>query len=255
VTPILEVDGVRLSYGPVEVLRGVSFAVAPGEAFAIIGPNGAGKTTLFKAISGEARCAAGAIRYRQQDITALPAHIRARRGLGRTFQMARIFPEFTVAENVIVVIEARLRAEATWRPSLRRTPSPAVVAEAEALLADIGLLDQGHVFADALSHGDKKRLEFAIALALRPTILLLDEPTAGMSLADRAGIVALIARIQRERGVTVILTEHDMDVIFNLASRVLVLNYGEILAIGGIEAVRADPAVRKAYLGEEFSYD
>jgi branched-chain amino acid transport system ATP-binding protein len=254
-TSLLEVDAVRLSYGPVEVLHGVSFAVAPGETFAIIGPNGAGKTTLFKAITGEARCSAGAIRYRDQDITRLPAHIRTRRGLGRTFQMARIFPEFSVADNVIVVIEARLRGQGAWRPTLRRAPAPDVAAACDALLADIGLFDLRQVAADALSHGDKKRLEFAIALALEPAILLLDEPTAGMSLADRAGIVALIARIRRERGVTVILTEHDMDVIFNLASRVLVLNYGEILAIGTIDAVRADPAVRRAYLGEEIYND
>jgi branched-chain amino acid transport system ATP-binding protein len=253
--PLLEVDGVRLSYGPIEVLHGVSFAVAPGETFAIIGPNGAGKTTLFKAITGEAGCTAGAIRYRRQDITRLPAHRRTRLGLGRTFQMARIFPDFTVAGNVIAAIEARLRSEGAWRPTLRRTPAPDVAAACDALLVDIGLRDHAALPAATLSHGDRKRLEFAIALALRPAILLLDEPTAGMSLADRAGIVALIARIRRERGVTVILTEHDMDVIATLASRVLVLNYGEILALGTIDSVRADPAVRRAYLGEEIYHD
>jgi branched-chain amino acid transport system ATP-binding protein len=254
-TSILEVEGVRLSYGPVEVLHGISFAVGAGETFAIIGPNGAGKTTLFKAITGEAMCSAGTIRYDQRDITKLPAYVRTRLGLGRTFQMARIFPDFTVFENIVVVVEARRRAEGARWSSLRRAPAPDVAAECVALLADIGLGEMSHVGADALSHGDKKRLEFAIALALRPAILLLDEPTAGMSLADRAGIVALIARIQRERAVTVILTEHDMDVIFNLASRILVLNYGEILSIGTIAEVRADPAVRKAYLGEEIHYD
>jgi branched-chain amino acid transport system ATP-binding protein len=251
---ILAVEGVRLSYGPVEVLRGVSFDVEPGEAFAIIGPNGAGKTTLFKAMTGEASVSAGTIRYREQDITRLPAHTRARLGLGRTFQMARIFPDFSVIENVAVVIEARLRAAGTLWPSLRRIPAPEITTECEALLADVGLIEQRFAHADALSHGDKKRLELAIALALRPSILLLDEPTAGMSLTDRAGIVALIARIRRERGVTVILTEHDMGVIAKLADRVLVLNYGEVLAVGSMEQVRADPAVRRAYLGEELHH-
>jgi len=254
-TPILEMEGLRLSYGPVEVLHGVGFSVQPGEAFAIIGPNGAGKTTLFKAITGEARCSAGRIRYRERDVTDLPPHVRARLGMGRTFQMARVFTDFTVFENVAATVEARLRAEGRFRPTLRRRFAPEVTSETEGLLADIGLPDQRETPAATLSHGDKKRLEFAIALALRPAVLLLDEPTAGMSLGDRAATVGLIARIRRERGVTVILTEHDMDVIANLAERVLVLNYGETLAMGTMETVRADPAVRRAYLGEEIYGD
>ena len=157
-------------------------------------------------------------------------------------------------ENVGVVIEARLRATGALWPSLRRIPAPWITTECEALLVDVGLIEQRFAHADALSHGDKKRLEFAIALALWPSILLLDEPTAGMSLPDRSGIVALIARIRRERGVTVILTEHDMGVIADLADRVLVLNYGEVLAVGSMEQVRANSAVRRAYLGEELHH-
>ncbi len=249
---ILEVDSVRLSYGAMEVLKGVSLSVAEGETYAIIGPNGAGKTTLFKVMTGEVRCKQGTIRLKGEDVTHLPAYQRARRGFGRTFQMARVFLEMSVFENVVSSVESRFR---TTGQSLGNwfsyKPSSQVADEADALLKDLGLLDLRGTEARFLSHGDKKRLEFALALAMKPAILMLDEPTAGMAQSDRMGIVELINRIRAERGITVVLTEHDMDVIFGLADRLMVLNYGEIIATGTVDEVRANPMVREVYLGKE----
>jgi len=249
---ILEVDSVRLSYGAMEVLKGVSLSVAEGETYAIIGPNGAGKTTLFKVMTGEVRCKQGTIRLKGEDVTHLPAYQRARRGFGRTFQMARVFLEMSVFENVVSSVESRFR---TTGQSLGNwysyKPSSLVADEADALLKDLGLLDLRGTEARFLSHGDKKRLEFALALAMKPAILMLDEPTAGMAQSDRMGIVELINRIRAERGITVVLTEHDMDVIFGLADRLMVLNYGEIIATGTVDEVRANPMVREVYLGKE----
>ena len=249
---ILEVDSVRLSYGAMEVLKGVTLSVAEGEAFAIIGPNGAGKTTLFKVMTGEVRCKQGVVRLRGEDVTHLPAYQRARRGFGRTFQVARVFQEMSVFENVVSSVESRYRSSGqslgNW---FSYKPSAPVAEESDALLKDLGLQDQRNVEARFLSHGDKKRLEFALALAMKPAILMLDEPTAGMAQSDRMGIVDLINRIRAERGITVVLTEHDMDVIFGLADRLMVLNYGEIIATGTVEEVRTNPMVREVYLGKE----
>jgi branched-chain amino acid transport system ATP-binding protein len=249
---LLRVDGVRKNYGPIEVLHGVSLSAQRGEVFAIIGPNGAGKTTMFKVMTGEVPCDGGTIRFEGKDVTRLPAHERVRQGFGRTFQVARVFHDFTVLDNVIAAVEARrqYRREplgARWRCA----PSADVRAEAMALLEDVKLHALAQEAARFLSHGDKKRLEFVIALAGRPTILMLDEPTAGMSPSDRADIAQLVARTQKERGITVVMTEHDMDVVFGLADRIMVMNYGEVVATGTVEQVRSDPKVREVYLGKE----
>ena len=251
-SPILEVDAVRMSYGAMEVLKGVSLSVAEGETYAIIGPNGAGKTTLFKVMTGEVRCRHGSVRLHGEDVTHLPAYQRARRGFGRTFQMARVFLEMTVFDNVIASVESRYRtAGLSLGKWYRYKPSPDVADEADALLRDLGLLEQRKTEARFLSHGDKKRLEFALALAMRPAVLMLDEPTAGMAQSDRMGIVDLIGRIRADRGITVVMTEHDMDVIFGLANRLMVMNYGEIIATGTVDEVRRNPLVREVYLGKE----
>ncbi len=249
---LLRVDGVRKRYGALEVLHGVSLSVNVGEVFAIIGPNGAGKTTMFKVMTGEVPCNGGSIHFGGEDVTALPAYQRVQRGFGRTFQVARVFRDFTVLDNLVVAIEARRRhsGEAPRR-GLRWRPADEVRAEAHALLADVKLGDLAEQDARFLSHGDKKRLEFAIALAGRPSILMLDEPTAGMSPSDRADIARLVSRIQREREITVVMTEHDMDVVFGLAHRIMVMNYGEVVSTGTVDEVRADPRVREVYLGKE----
>lgn len=249
---LLQVEGIRKRYGALEVLRGVSLSAKKAEVFAIIGPNGAGKTTMFKVMTGEVPSNGGTIRFDGEDVTPLPAYQRVRRGFGRTFQVARVFRDFTVLENVIVAVEARRRYK---REPLGRhhqwAPTAEVRQEAASLLDDVKLGAFAHQDARFLSHGDKKRLEFAIALAGRPTILMLDEPTAGMSPSDRAAIANLVSRIQRERAITVVMTEHDMDVVFGLAHRILVMNYGEVVSTGTVDQVRADPRVREVYLGKE----
>jgi branched-chain amino acid transport system ATP-binding protein len=249
---LLEVDSLGKSYGAVAALKSATFSVEAGEAFAIIGPNGAGKTTLFKALTGEVMPDRGSVRFRGADVTRTPAHRRAASGFGRTFQVARVFPNTTALENVIVAIEARQRTRgespARWY-SVR--PARSVVAEAEQALARIGLAALADTEARYLSHGDKKRLELALTLALQPGILMLDEPTAGMSPSDRQQTVELLARIRRDSGVTLLLTEHDMDVVFGLAGRIMVLNYGEQVALGTPQEIRADRRVQELYLGEE----
>lgn len=250
--PILRVDDVRKNYGPIQVLHGVSLSVGRGEVFAIIGPNGAGKTTMFKVMTGEVGSNGGTIHFDGHDVTHLPAHERVRRGFGRTFQVARVFHDFSVLDNVVVAIEARRRHTGEPLGSWRRcAPSVEVQAEAMTLLADLKLAAQADHAARFLSHGDKKRLEFAIALAGRPTVLMLDEPTAGMSPSDRGDIARLVSRIQQERGITVVMTEHDMDVVFGLAHRIMVMNYGKVVSTGTVDEVRADPKVREVYLGKE----
>ena len=250
--PVLTADGIRVSYGAIEVLKGVTFTVADGDCLAVIGPNGAGKTTLFKALTGEVECKAGAISFEGRDVTKVPAHERTNRGMGRTFQVSRVFPELTSRENVIVAIESRRRNRRDdGAPWWRWRPTVDVEEEADALLASLGIAGLRHVVAGSVSHGDKKRLELAATLALRPRILLLDEPTAGMAPGDRTQIVELIQAVRIERGVSIVMTEHDMDVIFNLANRVMVMNYGELIAQGTVAEVRADPIVREVYLGQE----
>ncbi|AMM25950.1 ABC transporter ATP-binding protein [Variovorax sp. PAMC 28711] len=251
-TELLRVDAVKKRYGPIQVLHGVSLSVTRGEVFAIIGPNGAGKTTMFKVMTGEVASNGGTIHFDGKDVTRMPSHERVRLGFGRTFQVARVFHDFTVLDNVIVAIEARRRHTGEPLGSWRHcAPFTDVRDEAMSLLADVKLDALADGAARFLSHGDKKRLEFVIALAGRPTILMLDEPTAGMSPSDRADIAKLVSRTRKERGITVVMTEHDMDVVFGLADRIMVMNYGEVVSTGTVDEVRNDPKVREVYLGKE----
>lgn len=249
---LLEARDIRKSYGSLEVLHGVNLAVTEGETFAIIGPNGAGKTTLFKVLTGESPANGGTVLFRGADVTGMPAFRRARAGFGRTFQVARVFAGLDLLTNVVVPIEARLaaRGEAAgpwwdWRPS------DAVRREAQEILESFGFeRRRWSLDASTLSHGDRKRLEFAVTLATRPEILMLDEPTAGMSPPDRKAMTRLLKRMKAERGMTIVMTEHDMDIIFELADRLMVLNYGAVIAIGAPATVRDDPTVRQVYLGQ-----
>ena len=250
--PLLIARDLRISYGDFEVIKGVSLTVAPGQALAIIGPNGAGKSTLFKALTGEIACRSGSVIYKGQDVTTMPAHLRTAAGMGRTFQVSRVFLELTALENLIVALESRDRYDNSRKsPWWRAAPARALVDEADGFLQQLGLLSLRNETAAEISHGDRKRLELALALALRPTILMLDEPTAGMAPADRMQIVDLIVAIRRERGVAVIMTEHVMDVVFGIADSVMVLNYGEMIAAGSVEEVRNSPTVREVYLGQD----
>jgi branched-chain amino acid transport system ATP-binding protein len=251
VTPILRVEGVSKKYGDFRALNDVSFAVAPRETFAIIGPNGAGKTTLFKVMTGEVIGNSGRIFLGDSDITDTPADERVRMGLGRTFQIVRVFPALTLMENLIVAIEARNRSRGGSRPSLRVRPDETVTGEAYERLGHLGLAHQHATEARHLSLGDRKRLELALTLAMEPMILMLDEPTAGMVPSERVAIIELIERTKEELGLTILLTEHDMDFVFRLSQTLMVMNQGEKIMVGRPEEVKASETVQQIYLGKE----
>ncbi|MBX3529034.1 MAG: ABC transporter ATP-binding protein [Rhizobiaceae bacterium] len=254
---MLSLRGIEKSYGPIQVLHGIEADVEEGEIFAIIGPNGAGKTTLFKVMTGESYANAGTVTFDGRDVTNEPPHLRTRAGMGRTFQVARVFNPIGTADNVITAIESRKRAQGVRdAPWWAIRPSVTTSEEAMQLLDGVGLADKAAMVASELSHGDRKRLEIAMTLAGRPRILMMDEPTAGMSSADREQIGALIRRVMAAgagdgRRMTVVMTEHDMSVIFGLASRILVMNQGRRIALGAVEEIRNDPQVRDVYLGKE----
>ncbi|TYB82588.1 ABC transporter ATP-binding protein [Maritimibacter fusiformis] len=263
---MIELDRITKSYGPIEVLHGIDARVDEGEVFAIIGPNGAGKTTLFKVMTGESLANAGTVRFDGQDVTRMPPHLRIRAGMGRTFQVARVFNPLTALDNVVTAIEARKRAQgrtdhAWW--AIR--PSAPTRDEAMGLLEGVTLAGKAKMQAADLSHGDRKRLELAVTLAGRPRVLMMDEPTAGMSPVDREQVSHLIRRVMKpetEGGLsapgqklTVIMTEHDMSVIFGLASRIMVMNQGKRIALGPVEDIRNDPHVREVYLGKEDQHE
>jgi len=252
-TALLEVENVGKTYGAFRALNNVSFEVSAGETLAIIGPNGAGKTTLFKVMTGEVAGDTGRIRLAGVDITHKSTDQRVRMGLGRTFQIVRVFPEFTVMENLIVAIEARNRSRRQSGRLVRVRPADSVVDEAYQFLAGVGVARIHGTEARYLSLGDRKRLELALTLALEPLILMLDEPTAGMSPSERIAIIDLIHRTKEELGVTILLTEHDMDFVFRLAQSLIVMNQGEKIFAGRPDEVKASKIVQEIYLGKEMA--
>jgi len=254
-TTLLEANGVFLNYGAIPVLKNIDLELIQGERLVIIGPNGAGKTTLFKVLSGELPPTKGAVRMGDNDVSHHTGFRRVRRGVGRSFQVARVFLEMTVLDNVAVSVEARHGHEGKGAGFFRVSASPEVMDEAVRLLEHLGLDAQQNTLASELSHGDRKRLELAMILALRPRILMLDEPTAGMSPTDRGAAVDLIDRIVTENNITLILTEHDMGVVFQLGTRLSVLHYGELVVSGAPEEVRKNPLVREIYLGRNSRHD
>jgi branched-chain amino acid transport system ATP-binding protein len=246
-TPVLEVENVRRAFGGVHAVDGVSFTLAPGEIRALIGPNGAGKSTFFNILNGQLRADGGEVRWRGRSIVGLPPHAIWRLGISRTFQITATFATLTALENVQVVrLSHAGRSRAVLTPAARLE-----VAPSRALLEQVGLAEQAARPAGVLAYGDLKKLELAIALANEPALLLLDEPTAGMAPAERGALMALTARIARERRLTVLFTEHDMDVVFAVADRIMVLHQGRVIADGPPATVRADRRVRAVYLGEE----
>jgi branched-chain amino acid transport system ATP-binding protein len=243
---ILEVEGLSRSFGALAALSRVSFRVRAGQIFSVIGPNGAGKSTLFNVIAGLHPPTAGRVRFRGEDITGLPPEAISRKGLAKTFQITSLFPEMSVFENLQVACQARLPVSGRL-PSLWRRP--AVEDRVTALLEMFGLAGRRRVPVQNLSHGEQRYLELALALATEPTLLLLDEPTAGMTPGETKEATVLIRSIARERGLTVLLIEHDMSVVMGISDRVAVLHFGEKIAEGPPEAVRTDPRVVDAYLG------
>jgi branched-chain amino acid transport system ATP-binding protein len=243
---VLEVRDVRKAFDGFQAVAGVSLRVARGEIAAIIGPNGAGKTTFFNLITGHLKPDAGAVLLDGHDITALPPHEISRRGMGRSFQRVNIFPRLTVFEN----IQAAFISHRGQGLNFFRLVGDLYRAETETLLGSLGLADRRDEISGFLSHGGQKQLELGLALASEPQLLLLDEPTAGMSATETRETMQLIARITRERGLTLLFTEHDMEVVFSIAQKIAVLHQGRLIADGAPAAVRADPEVRRVYLGE-----
>jgi len=244
---VLQVSGLSKSFGGVHAVRNVSFAVAAGELLAMIGPNGAGKSTCFNLINGQFAPDSGRVLLEGRPITGLPPRAIWRLGVARTFQVTATFASMTVRENVQVALLSHARRLAS---PVARAPR-LQVAQANALLAQAGMLDQADRPAAVLAYGDLKRLELAIALANRPRLLLMDEPTAGMACGERAALMRLTASLARASAIAVLFTEHDMDTVFTHADRVIVLADGERIAEGAPAQVRAEPRVREAYLGTE----
>jgi branched-chain amino acid transport system ATP-binding protein len=245
--PLLEVTGLRKSFGALAATDGVDFEVREGETHAVIGPNGAGKTTFISQLSGMLRPDEGRIRFAGEDITALPAPVRSRKGLARSFQITSIYREFTALDNVALAVQAHAgHSFRFWRPA---RADAALRDPARAVLEEVGLGARADVVAANLAHGEQRQLEIAMALATRPRLLLLDEPVAGMGTDESLRMVEFLATLKGRK--TMILVEHDMDAVFTLADRISVLVYGRIIATGRPEEIRANPEVRAAYLGEE----
>jgi len=241
----LEVRGLSKAYGGVQAVRDVSFAVNAGEVVALIGPNGAGKTTCFNMLNGQLRPDSGEIALAGRSVVGLRPHQVWRLGVGRTFQVTATFSSMTVRENVqVALLSHHRRLFSLWKPAGRFQ-----VDEADALLARVGMQEQAGRPCAVLAYGDLKRVELAVALANRPRLLLMDEPTAGMASDERQALMQLAAALARSERIAVLFTEHDMDVVFNFASRIIVLHGGEVIAAGAPDEVRANPRVREVYLG------
>jgi branched-chain amino acid transport system ATP-binding protein len=242
----LEVSGLEKSFGGVDAVRGVSFTVESGELLALIGPNGAGKTTCFNMLMGQLRPDAGRVVVQGEDVTGRRAREIWRRGVGRTFQITQTFGSMTVRENVQMALLSRQRRLFACLADARKLCRD----EAERLLERVGMAGQADRPCGVLAYGDLKRVELAVALANAPRLLLMDEPTAGMAPKERVALMALAAEVARRDGIAVLFTEHDMDVVFAHADRVLVLDRGRLLAEGPPAEVRRDPRVREVYLGK-----
>ena len=246
---LLEVRGLRKSFGALLASDDVDLEVLEGETHAIIGPNGAGKTTLISQLAGSLLPDRGRVRFAGEDITALSAPARARRGFARSFQITSIYPDFTALENVMLAVQAHSGSSFRfWRPAREEAT---LRSPASAILEEVGLSGRGDVLAANLAHGEQRALEIATALATRPRLLLLDEPVAGMGEEETQRMIALLSSLKG--GKTLILVEHDMDAVFSLADRISVLVYGRIIATGRPEEIRANSEVRRAYLGEEIA--
>jgi branched-chain amino acid transport system ATP-binding protein len=244
---MLQVENLRKAFGDFQAVNGAELRVGPGDLVAVIGPNGAGKTTLFNLITGHLKPDQGRILFKGEEIARLPAHQICRKGIARSFQIANVFPRLTVFRNVqVAVLSQKHLSHTLFRPAHHL-----VVQETREILERVGLGDRQSALAGSLSHGDKRILEIAIALGNEPELLILDEPTAGMSPEETAATMGLVQRLAREQGLTILFCEHDMDVVFNVATSIMVMQQGRTIAQGPPEEVRRNVAVQEAYLGGE----
>ena len=245
--PLLQVAGLSKRFGGVVAADAVALDIAAGECHAVIGPNGAGKTTLIGLLAGELTPEDGNIRFEGRDVTRMPVHNRSQLGLARSFQITSLFPDFTALDNVALAVQAHAgHSFRFWQDAYREA---ALREPAREALDRVGLAPRADTRVDKLSHGEHRQLEIAVALATKPRLLLLDEPMAGLGSDESARMVAMLRQLKG--GLTMLLIEHDMETVFALADRITVLVYGRIIASGDPAAVRADAAVREAYLGEQ----
>jgi ABC-type branched-subunit amino acid transport system ATPase component len=243
-----QTQALRRRFGSVAAVDGVDLEVKRGEMRTIIGPNGAGKTTLFNLLTGRLRADGGRMLFLGTDVTRYPPHRRCRAGIGRTFQISNVFVSATVHENVRLALLAFHGR--TW--DMFASAERLYGTEADDIVDMVGLSAEADKFARAISYGDRRRLEIAIALACRPKLLLLDEPTCGVSLGDRPALIGLVQAVRQKNGMTVIMIEHDMDVVFSVADRITVMHHGRIVADDTPDAIAANAQVQEIYLGQDY---
>ncbi|MCK4787527.1 MAG: ABC transporter ATP-binding protein [Desulfobacteraceae bacterium] len=244
---ILETKGLKKSFGGLMAVAGVDMETQDGQIHSIIGPNGAGKTTLFNLISGYYPCDEGQVFFKGRDITDLSPQKIVKMGMGRSFQVTNIFPKLSVFENIQATILYRGGKGLSFFSEVRRL----ALEETKEILSMVELIEQAQEMAGILSAGDRKRLELGIVLATKPDLLLLDEPTCGMSPGETANTIELIKKIAQEKSLTVLFTEHKMDVVFSISSHITVMNFGAIIAAGKPDDIRTNEKVQKIYFGEK----
>ncbi len=244
---MLQVEGLVKSFDDFMAVNGANLTVGKGEIVAVIGPNGAGKTTLFNLITGALKRDKGRIVFKGEDISELPPYEICKKGISRSYQIVNIFPRLTVFENVqVAVFSYQKRSSNLFRPA-----QGIAVEETGSILESVGLSKKGRKIAGSLSHGDQKILEIAIALGNEPELLILDEPTAGMSPEETQGTMELVKRLAKQRGLTILFCEHDMDIVFSVAQSIMVMRHGQTIVQGSLEEVRSNKEVQEAYLGGE----
>jgi branched-chain amino acid transport system ATP-binding protein len=241
----LRTQKITKEFGKLRAVNEVSLEISKGDIHAIIGPNGAGKSTYFNLVTGYHRATAGKVLFKEKEITHLPAYSRCNLGITRSFQITSIYPKLTVYESVLMALLCHRKITLNFFSSAKKF----FKEEVWHILEDIGLADQAHRVGDSISHGDKKRLELAVTVGTEPELLLLDEPTCGMSPEETDITMSLINKLSKERGITILFTEHDMSVVFGIAKRISVLHQGTLIADGSPQEVRNSKEVQKVYLG------
>lgn len=242
---MLRVENLKNSFGDFKAVDGATLTVDKGKIVAVIGPNGAGKTTLFNLITGHLKPDSGAVWFKGENITGLPPYVICKKGMARSFQLLNIFPRLTVFDNVqVAVLSQHNRSLHLFRPARNQ-----LVAEANHILENVGLINKAHKIAGSLSQGDQKVLEIAIALGNEPEFLILDEPTAGMSVEETTATMTLVKRLALEQGLTLLFCEHDIDIVFSTADRIMVMKQGKTIVEGTPDEVRGNVQVQEAYMG------